>query len=209
MRLTLYIAVYIAVGLALLAAEPAFAHHAMGSQMPATFLQGLLSGLGHPIIGLDHLAALIAVGCLAALQARGFWLPLAFVIAMVLGAALHVRELTLPGSEILAALSVLVLGALLVSMRRLSVVIVLVLFAAAGLVHGYALAESIVGAEPAPLYAYFVGLVIVQSAIALGAMLVVREITIASGKVAAVRFIGAGIAGIGIAMLVQQIVSGA
>jgi urease accessory protein len=196
---------YIAVGLALLAADPAFAHHAMGGETPVIFGQGLLSGLAHPIIGLDHLAALIAVGCLAALQARRFWLPLAFVIAMVLGAALHVRELTLPASEILAALSVLVLGALLIPMRRLSVVIVLVLFAAAGLVHGYALAESIVGAEPAPLYAYFAGLVIVQSAIALGAMLLVRAMTSAPGELNAVRLIGAGIAGIGIAILVQQI----
>ena len=99
----------------------------------------------------------------------------------------------------------LVLGALLVSIRRLSVPIVLALFVAAGFVHGYALAESIVGAEPTPLYAYFVGLVIVQSAIALGAMLAVREITSAPGKLGAIRFIGAGIAGIGIAILAQQI----
>ena len=196
---------YIALSLAALAAEPAFAHHAMDSRMPATFAQGLLSGLGHPIIGLDHLAALIAVGCLAALQARGLWLALAFVIAMVLGAALHVRELTLPGSEILAALSVLVLGALLVPMRRLAVPIVLALFVAAGFVHGYALAESIVGAEPTPLFAYFVGLVIVQSAIALGAMLAVRAMTSEPGELAAVRLVGAGIAGIGIAILAQQI----
>jgi urease accessory protein len=177
----------------------------MDSRMPATFLQGLMSGLGHPIIGLDHLAALIAVGCLAALQARGFWLALAFVFAMVLGAALHVRELTLPASEILAALSVLVLGALLVPRRRFSVPIVLALFVAAGFAHGYALAESIVGAEPTPLYAYFAGLVIVQSAIALGAMAFVRAMTSAPGKVAPVRLIGAGIAGIGIAILAQQI----
>jgi urease accessory protein len=202
-------ALYIALLLVAVAVEPAFAHHAMDSQMPATFTQGLLSGLGHPIIGLDHLAALIAVGCLAALQARGFWLALAFVIAMVLGAALHVRELTLPGSEILAALSVLMLGALLVPMRRLSVPIVLALFVAAGFVHGYALAESIVGAEPAPLYAYFIGLVIVQSAIALGAMAVVRPMTSAPGELAAVRLIGAGIAGVGLAILAQQIAPGA
>jgi urease accessory protein len=205
LRPTLYIALNIALWLALVVSDPAFAHHAMGSQMPATFVQGLLSGLGHPIIGLDHLAALIAVGCLAATQARGLWLPLSFVVAMVLGAALHVRELTLPASEILAASSVLVLGALLVIRRRLPVAIVWALFAAAGLVHGYALAESIIGAEPTPLYAYFAGLAIVQSAIALGAMLAAREITNAPGRVAAVRLIGAGIAGIGVALVVQQI----
>ena len=35
------------------------------------FVEGLLSGLGHPVIGLDHLAAVIAVGCLAATQPKG------------------------------------------------------------------------------------------------------------------------------------------
>ena len=44
------------------AAEPALAHHVMGGRMPATFGQGFLSGLGHPVIGLDHLAAVVAVG---------------------------------------------------------------------------------------------------------------------------------------------------
>jgi urease accessory protein len=203
-RPTLYIA-YMAVFSAALAADPAFAHHAMGSRTPATLVQGLLSGLGHPVIGLDHLAAVIAVGCLAALQTRGEWLALAFVIAMGVGAALQVRELTLPASEILAASSVLVLGALLVAMRPLSAGIVLALFVAAGLVHGYALAESIVGAEPTPLYAYFVGLVIVQSVVALGAMLIMHATTNAPGKMTAVRLIGAAIAGIGITIVIQQI----
>ena len=42
------------------------------------------------------------------------------------------------------------------------------LFALAGLLHGYALGESIVGAEPAPLAAYLIGLAVIQSGIALG-----------------------------------------
>jgi urease accessory protein len=45
-------------GVALLA-EPAFAHHLMGGRTPSTFADGLLSGLGHPIIGLDHFAAVV------------------------------------------------------------------------------------------------------------------------------------------------------
>ena len=43
-------------------ADVAVAHHVMDRNLPVTFMQGLLSGLGHPVIGLDHLAALIAVG---------------------------------------------------------------------------------------------------------------------------------------------------
>src|SRR5262249_57584778 len=45
-----------------LATVPAFAHHMMGGRTPSTFMEGLLSGLGHPVIGLDHLAFLLAVG---------------------------------------------------------------------------------------------------------------------------------------------------
>lgn len=36
-------------------ARPALAHHAMGNTTPNTFAEGLVSGLAHPIIGLDHL----------------------------------------------------------------------------------------------------------------------------------------------------------
>ncbi len=43
------------------------------------------------------------------------------------------------------------------------------LFAVVGLLHGYALGESIVGAEPAPLVAYFAGLLMIQTAIAFAA----------------------------------------
>ena len=61
---------------------PAFAHHVMGGLMPATFGEGILSGLGHPVIGLDHLAAVIAVGCLAAAHRSASVLAVVFVLAM-------------------------------------------------------------------------------------------------------------------------------
>ena len=59
--------------------EPAFAHHLMGGRTPATFGEGILSGLGHPIIGLDHFAAVVAVGCLAAAHRAGMALAVGFV----------------------------------------------------------------------------------------------------------------------------------
>ena len=97
------------------AMEPALAHHLMGGRMPATFTDGLLSGLGHPIIGLDHFAAVVAVGCLAAAHRAAPALALAFVLAMVGGVALHVHGATMPGAEILVALSVIALGALMLA----------------------------------------------------------------------------------------------
>jgi urease accessory protein len=152
----------------------ALAHHPMAGTTPQTLWHGLLSGFGHPIIGLDHLAFVIAMGLLAAPLARGAAMPLAFLVAGAIGASLHVAGVDLPFAEAAVALSVLVLGALILARRRVPTPALAVLFSAAGLFHGHALAESIVGAEPAPLAAYLVGLVTVQYAVALAAMQVAR-----------------------------------
>jgi urease accessory protein len=199
-----------AVALVLLfAADPASAHHVMGKR-PETFAQGVLSGLGHPIIGLDHLAAVTAVGCLAALYRIGALLAIGFVLAVIAGVAVHVQGVTFPGVELLVALSVVVLGACLVWRSVLPPALALGLFVLAGLLHGSALGESIVGAEPAPLYAYFIGLAVMQSAIAYGAMAVVRLLAHPTlGDPAPVRLVGAGIAGIGLALAVGQLSTGA
>lgn len=186
--------------------EPAAAHHVMDNQLPATFLQGLLSGLGHPVIGLDHFAAVIAVGCIAATQSRGSTLAMSFVFAMILGTGVHITEATIPAGEVLVALSIVVLGVVMTRSLRVPRMVALVFFALAGFFHGYALGESIVGAEPTPLYAYLAGLAIIQSGIALGAMRLTRWLlTRPSFEPVALRLVGAGIAGFGFALLVQQL----
>jgi urease accessory protein len=156
-------------------AGPAAAHHVMDNQLPATLGQGLLSGLGHPVIGLDHLAAVVAVGCLAALHRRGGALVVGFVLAMLAGAALHLRGMDVPAAELLVALTVVVLGVLVV-VARADTATLLAAFGVAGLVHGYALGESIVGAEPTPLLAYFAGLALIQSGLGLAVMMAVRAL---------------------------------
>ena len=189
-----------------LLAEPALAHHVMGGKMPATFGDGLLSGLGHPVIGLDHFAAIVAVGCLAAAHRAGVFLALGYVLAMIAGVAAHLQGATVPGGEILVALSVVVLGGILLTQRHLSAAAALALFAVVGLLHGYALGESIYGAEQTPLAAYLIGLAAIQSAVALGALHVAR--LLAESHTLRLRLVGAGITGIGIAVLMQQFVGG-
>jgi len=189
-----------------LAVEPAFAHHLMGGKTPATFAQGILSGLGHPIIGLDHFAAVVAVGCLAAAHRAGAALAGGFALAMMAGVALHLHGTTVPGAELLVALTVIALGALMLRAREMSAAAALALFAGTGLAHGYALGESIYGAEPTPLYAYLFGLALIQSAIALGAMGAARALM---AEPLRLRLIGAGIAGVGLAVFVQQLVPAA
>ena len=187
-----------------LAAEPALAHHVMGGRMPATFGEGFLSGLGHPVIGLDHFAAVVAVGCLAAAHRAGAVLALGFVAAMMLGVAAHLGGATVPGAEFLVALTVVGLGVAVVRTPPLPAAAAVALFVAAGLVHGYALGESIYGAERAPLAAYLIGLAVIQAAIALAALNVTLALVRRSPT--PVRLIGAGVAGIGLAFLMQNIV---
>ncbi len=54
---------------------------AMAGQTPDNFWNGFLSGLAHPIIGLDHLAFVVASGLIAVGMEQGLLIPLAFAIA--------------------------------------------------------------------------------------------------------------------------------
>ena len=189
----------------LVLAEPAFAHHVMGGRQASTFGEGLLSGLGHPVIGLDHFAAVVAIGCLAAAHSRGAALVIGYIVAMMCGVGLHLLGTSVPASELLVALTVLGLGAIVVSRRDMAAGAALTLFAIVGLIHGYALGESIYGAESTPLIAYLIGLAVIQSAIALAAMTIVKAAMKRSDPVMA-RLIGAGVVGAGVVILVQQII---
>lgn len=196
-----------AVGAALTFAAtlPAEAHHAMGGRMPATFTEGLLSGLGHPVIGIDHLAFIVAVGLAVGVAGLSLAMPVVFVVASALGVAIHVSGANLPGAELVVAASVILAGGLLATgnAARGSLVMWGALFAVAGVFHGYAYGESIFGAERAPLGAYLIGLVIVQTAIATGVALLARRPLTSS---LSPRLAGAVIAGIGLAVLAGQIV---
>jgi urease accessory protein len=165
---------------ATLAATPALAHHPMGGMTPATFMQGLLSGLGHPVIGLDHLAALIGVGLVSSRFARGLALPAFWLVAMAAGVGLHLASADLPHAELLVALSVVIIGIAATVRTTLPYAAIAALFAVGGAVHGYALGESIVGAESTPLVAYLIGLVVVQTALTIGIAFAARRFTKAS-----------------------------
>lgn len=200
----------IAVLVLLLAVEPALAHHVMDGSTPTTFWHGLLSGLGHPIIGLDHLAAVIAVGCLAATQPKGALLAAGYVVATMIGAAAHIGEATVPNAEVFVALSVVALGLVVFRNNPLRRDVAFALFAAVGLVNGYALGETIAGAERTPLLAYFVGLAAIQTAIAVAVMFGVRWLASrASLQLLAMRVVGAFAVGTGAAMLLQRYATGA
>ncbi len=75
---------------------------------------GFTSGLLHPVFGLDHVVAMVAVGLWGAfLGKKAMWLlPVVFPMVMALGGAMGVIGVPLPGVEIGIALSGIVLGAM-------------------------------------------------------------------------------------------------
>jgi urease accessory protein len=101
---------------------------------------GFLTGLGHPVSGLDHVLAMIAVGLWGAqLGTPAMWvLPVAFPMMMACGGTLGLIGLPLPGVEIGIAVSAIVLGAMVLSEARppLGVAIAIVAFFA--IFHGHA-----------------------------------------------------------------------
>ena len=157
---------FAAVSLLISAAAPA--HHAMDGRTPSTFTEGLLSGLAHPVISVDHLAAVIAVGLLASLSRHRVMLVAAFSVATLCGVGLHVARVDFPTAELGIALSLLAFGWLLLR-RATPAMLSYVVIVAGGSLHGFAYGESIIAAEASSLGAYLLGLSLIQTTIALGA----------------------------------------
>lgn len=109
--------------------------HTFGSQGA-----GLMAGLTHPFVGLDHLLAMIAVGIWAGqLGGRAVWLiPLTFVSVMAAAATLASFGLLLPLMEPAIACSVLVLGLLIAGSVRLPTSVSALLVSLFAVFHGYA-----------------------------------------------------------------------
>src|SRR5262249_8336331 len=186
-----------------LTAGNASAHHMMGGRTPSTFAEGFLSGLGHPVIGADHLAFLVGLGIAVGVGGLSLFSPLLFLIAMACGVAAHVAAVNIPCAELIVALSVLAAGGLLATGRSVHLAWWMALLVVAGFFHGYAYGESIFGAESTPLAAYLAGLVVVQAILTVGVALVTR--TLWQSKLGP-RLAGAAIGGVGFAVLVAEII---
>ncbi|MDR3468415.1 MAG: HupE/UreJ family protein [Xanthobacteraceae bacterium] len=114
--------------------QPALAHEQVG------VTGGLLSGLLHPLTGLDHMIAMVAVGIWGAqLGAPAIWvLPITFPLVMALGGVLGVLQVPLPLQEPVIALSALVLGAAVATRLRLPFAAAAVVVGVFAIFHGYA-----------------------------------------------------------------------
>ncbi|GAM54065.1 nickel-binding accessory protein ureJ-hupE [Vibrio ishigakensis] len=119
--------------LLMLASAPAYAHIRI---MDAGFFEGIL----HPVVGVDHLMAMLSVGIVSArLGGKYVWtIPACFMLAMVCGAGFALNGVRLILSEFAIALSVLVLGIAIFTSYRPAIIIGIIGTGFFGIFHGYA-----------------------------------------------------------------------
>ena len=186
-----------------LCATPSFAHHVMDGGVPTNAFQGLLSGLAHPVIGIDHLAFLVVMGIAATYTSRPLLSPLAFIASTVGGCLLVTSGIQLPWIEIGVTVSVIAVGLMVSSGRQYPPISYIGLFALAGVLHGGAYAAAIVGAEVNSLVAYLVGFAFVQFLISIVVgRLANRAVKQASYSALNPRLAAAGATGAGVALFV-------
>lgn len=196
-----------------LTATPALAHHPLAGAPMETFSHGVLSGIGHPIWGFDHLFFIVAVGIAAVYTGRGLTAPLGYIAGMLGGVALILSGVALPAVELVIALSLLIMGAILMSGRGVKLPTAIGLFALLGLFHGWAFGESLAAQEAGigggVIVGYLLGLALTQWLVAVGAGLALKRLWGAvSADAIQARLAGGVVAGVG-AFLVLETVEGA
>lgn len=101
---------------------------------------GALAGFLHPLLGLDHLLAMVAVGLLSTqIGGRAVWyVPAAFVVAMAIGGVIGLTGVPLPFLEYGITASVLALGVAILADRSFPISFAMIFVAIFAIFHGYA-----------------------------------------------------------------------
>ncbi len=183
----------LAVAATVLAPAAAHAHTGAGT------VDGLLHGIQHPLSGLDHLCAMLAVGLFAAQRGgRALWLvPLTFVGVMLVGGLLGATGFTLPLVEQGIVASVLVLGLLVAATIRMPLAASAAVVGAFALLHGHAHGTEIPSTASGAAYA--LGFTVAAASLHLAGI----GIGVASQRLNAgyaARAAGAAIAAFGVAL---------
>ncbi|MCH2476731.1 MAG: HupE/UreJ family protein [Gammaproteobacteria bacterium] len=161
-----------------------------------------LGGITHPVLGFDHLLAMVSVGMISAqIGGRAIWtVPSTFVLVMFFGGLLGLNMGGLNGYEIGIALSVLFLGGSLAADKTLNSIFAMIAVGIFAIFHGYAHGEEIPTiARPVPYIAGFMtGTIMLHIT---GLILADISTHYKSGKII-LRFAGAGIALAGLYFLI-------
>lgn len=173
-------------------ASPAFAH--TGHDVTFAVRDGLL----HPLHGLDHMLAMVAVGLLAwQMNGHAKWaLPVTFVVVMAIGAATAMSGLAISGVELAILGSVVVLGLTIAAQARAPLAVAAAIVGAFAFMHGHA--HGAEATEMAGIAGYAVGFIATTALLHAAGLAIGWRL---ARSALALRLIGAGIAlaGIGLA----------
>lgn len=161
---------------------------------------GFFSGFMHPVLGWDHVVAMVAVGLWGAiLGSPAIWvLPVVFPMVMAFGGALGVLGVPIPGVETGIALSAIVLGAMVAFAARPPVWVAAVVVGIFAIFHGHAHGTEL--PQAANPLAFSLGFVIATGLLHISGISFGLLVRWPAGKVA-VRTVGAGIAMAGVGFL--------
>jgi urease accessory protein len=101
---------------------------------------GFMHGFSHPVSGVDHILAMVAVGVFAyQLGGRALWMvPATFVLVMAAGGALGIAGVGIPYIEVGIALSVVILGAVIALGVKAPVAVAMAIVGVFAIFHGHA-----------------------------------------------------------------------
>lgn len=164
---------------------------------------GFISGLSHPVLGSDHLLAMISVGILSAqMGGRAIWsVPLTFVLVMLFGGVLGILGIPFFSVELGIALSVFVLGIALAAEKKLPTLFAMVFVGLFAIFHGHAHGTEMPTLAQPVLYVsgFVVGTIGIHIT---GVLIGIFSKKISDGP-QLLRYLGAGIAGIGFYLVVM------
>jgi urease accessory protein len=185
-----------AFALLLLAAGAAQAHEGEG------LAGGFATGFMHPLLGPDHLVAMVAVGLWGAfLGAPALWLlPVVFPLVMAAGGVLGVLGVPLPAVEVGIALSAVALGAAVALALRPPLIVAALLVGVFAIFHGHAHGTEL--PQAANAVAYSLGFVIATGLLHLAGIAFGMLTHKPVGRTA-VRALGGGIALLGVFFLAR------
>ncbi len=163
---------------------------------------GFTAGLTHPVLGFDHLLAMLSVGILSAqMGGQAIWrVPLTFVLVMLGGGILGINGIPLFSVELGIALSVLALGIAIALETKLSSLLAMVFVGFFAIFHGHAHGTEMPFLSK-PLF-YACGFVLGTAGIHIAGVLIglIAERIKEGGQL--LRYVGAGIAGVGFHLIV-------
>ena len=177
--------------------------------------EGFIWGVADPVISLDRLAGIVAIGLLSARFLRGVWISLAFVLAAFAGQIIHLcyfssvsAEIAIPTVSGAIAIFTILFGVILFLPNQIGFLTCTIISIGAGLFQGYADSEVIINADVLTTITYLIGVTLAQTVIIMSA----REInTIISKETTnqivtkTIRWSGLILCSIGIVFLGQVI----